>query len=156
MMVRIEQALAPNGDVRMLVGELEAELAPLNPPEQRHGLSLEAIFQPNILFFLAYRYHEPLGCGGIALMQDFAEVKRMYVRPAERGRGVADSIMERLIEETRAAGRDCLRLETGAEFPAANRFYRRKGFAPCAIFEPYASMPPHNVASSAFLEMRLA
>jgi putative acetyltransferase len=156
MMVRIEQALAPNGDVRMLVGELEAELAPLNPPEQRHGLSLEAIFQPHIFFFVAYRYHEPLGCGGIALLPGFAEVKRMYVRPAERGRGVANAIMERLIEETRAAGRDCLRLETGASFAAANRFYRRWGFAPCAAFEPYASMPPHTIAASAFLERRLA
>ena len=38
---------------RSLVGELEAVLSAEYPPEQRHGLPIEAIFQPGIHFFVA-------------------------------------------------------------------------------------------------------
>ena len=61
--------------------------------------------------------------------------------PPARGQGVADAIVKRLTEEAVAAGLSFLRLETGTQQHAAMRFYRRCGFAPCAAFEPYASMP---------------
>ena len=147
---------APDSDVRALVRELDAEMAVLTPAcEQRHGLTLDAIFQPHIRFFLAYADREAAACGGVALLDGFAEVKRMYVRPAWRGKGAADAIMRRLMVETMEAGRPLLRLETGADFVPAGRFYRRWEFKPCAVFEPYASMPPHTVAASAFLERPL-
>jgi GNAT superfamily N-acetyltransferase len=154
--VCVRIAHQPDADVRALVGELDDELSGLCPPEQRHGLALDAIFQPHIRFFLAYENDRPAGCGGVALFCDFAEVKRMYVRPQARGRGAADAIMARLIAEAANAGLACLKLETGAAFIPANRFYRRWGFAPCAIFEPYASKPPDTVMASAFLEKRLS
>jgi putative acetyltransferase len=88
----------------------------------------------------------------VALFADFAEVKRMYVRPQARGQGVADAIMARLIAETRGAGLSVLRLETGTASFAAIHFYRKSGFQDCSAFEPYASLPPHRIAASAFLE----
>ena len=93
-----------------------------------------------------------MGCGGVALFADFAEVKRMYVRPQARGQGVADAIMARLIAETRGAGLSVLRLETGTASFAAIHFYRKSGFRDCSAFEPYASLPPHRIAASTFLE----
>ncbi|MGH6726522.1 MAG: GNAT family N-acetyltransferase, partial [Pseudolabrys sp.] len=108
-----------------------------------------------IRFFVARSEGSPVGCGGVALFGDFAEVKRMYVRPQARGRGVAEAILARLTAEASSAGLIILRLETGTRQNAAIRFYRRCGFAPCAIFEPYASMPPQAVATSVFLEKRL-
>jgi putative acetyltransferase len=154
-MITITRVTAPDADVRLLIGELDAELALLTPDcGQRHGLDLGGIFQPHVRFLVAHDGGAAVGCGGIALFDDFAEVKRMYVRPASRGRGVADAIMERLIAE--AAGFSCLRLETGFNFEAATRFYRRHGFVPCAVFGAYAAMPPHAVAASLFLERRPA
>lgn len=153
-MIAVTRATAPDDDVRALIGELDAELAVLTPDcGQRHGLDLDAIFQPHVRFFVAHDGDAAVGCGGVALFDDFAEVKRMYVRARWRGRGVADAIMDRLIAE--AAGLSCLRLETGDNFVPATRFYRRRGFAPCAIFGAYAAMPAHAVAASAFLERRL-
>lgn len=142
----------PTDDVRALVAELNDELGALYPPEQRHGLALEAIFVPQIRFFLARKDGRAVGCGGVALFPDFAEVKRMYVRREARGQGVADAIMVRLIAETRGAGLSRLRLETGTVSLAAIRFYRRSGFRDCPAFEPYASLPPHRIAASVFLE----
>jgi len=154
--VEITLAAKPDDEVRALVGELNDELGALYPPEQRHGLALEAIFEPHIRFFLARRDGVAVGCGGVAVFDDFAEVKRMYVRPLARGQGVADAIMTKLVSVTRDAGLSVLRLETGiSSFPAL-AFYRRAGFRDCPAFAPYASLPPEQVAGSAFLEMRLA
>lgn len=157
MSIAVTRVTAPDADVRMLIGELDAELAVLTPDcGQRHGLDLEGIFQPHMRFFLAHDGGVAVGCGGIALFEDFAEIKRMYVRPAWRGRGVADAIMERLVADASGAGVSCLRLETGLNFEAATRFYRRHGFVPCAIFGAYAAMPQQAVAASLFLERRPA
>jgi len=153
--LEISLAVKPDGEVRSLVSELNDELGALYPPEQRHGLALDAIFAPHIHFFLAHRDGEAVGCGGVALFDDFAEVKRMYVRPKARGQGVADAIVAKLIGVTRDAGLSVLRLETGIRSFPALAFYRRSGFRDCAAFEPYASLPPDQVAGSAFLEMRL-
>ena len=153
--MEIIAATSPTDEVRALVGELNDELGALYPPEQRHGLALDAIFQPHIRFFVARKDGLAAGCGGVALFPDFAEIKRMYVRPQLRGQGVADAIMARLIEETRDAGLSLLRLETGIQSPAAIHFYRRCGFEACPAFEPYASLPPHRTLGSAFLEMAL-
>ena len=154
-MITVTRVTAPDADVRLLIGELDAELALLTPDcGQRHGLDLDGVFQPHVRFFVARDDGVAVGCGGIALFDGFAEVKRMYVRPAWRGRRVADAIMERLIAE--AAGLSCLRLETDFNFEAATRFYRRHGFVPCGIFGAYAVMPPHAVAASLFLERRPA
>ena len=142
----------PREDVRALVEELNDELGALYPPEQRHGLALEAISQLHIRFFVACKDGSSVGCGGVALFPDFAEVKRMYVRREARGQGVAEAIMARLIAETRGAGLSRLRLETGTVSLAAIRFYRKCGFRDCPAFEPYASLPPHRIAASVFLE----
>jgi putative acetyltransferase len=139
----------------MLIGELDRELARHYPPEQRHGLNLDAIFQPHIRFFVARLDGLAAGCGGVALFADFAEVKRMYVREAARGQGVADAILRQLTEAVLDAGLPLLRLETGTEQGAALRFYRRSGFRPCEAFEPYASMPAGAVVTSVFMEMPL-
>ena len=139
-------------EVRKLVEELNSELGALYAPEQRHGLALDAIFEPHIRFFVARTGGRAVGCGGVAIFPDYAEVKRMYVRPEARGQGVADAIMTRLIAETGTAGLCVLRLETGTEYLAAIHFYRKCGFRDCLAFEPYASLPPHRIAASVFLQ----
>lgn len=142
--------------MRALVGELEAALAAQYPnPEERHGLDVDALFRPHVRFFVATRDGEALGCGGIALFDGFAEVKRMYVRPAARGSGVADAIMNALESAARAEGLSVLRLETGDRQHAAIRFYLRSGFRPCDVFGAYVSMAPHQLASSVFYEKLL-
>lgn len=145
----------PTDEVRQLVGALNDELAALYTPEQRHGLALEALFVPHIRFFVARVEGRPVGCGGVALFDDFAEVKRMFVRPEARGKGVADAIMARLMAETQAAGLPSLRLETGTRSFAAIAFYRKCGFRDCPAFEPYASLAAHRIVASAFLERRV-
>jgi len=143
---------APDDDVRALVSELEDTLAAEYPPEQRHGLRLEAIFEPHVRFFVAAVDGAAVGCGGVALFDGFAEAKRMYVRPAARGRGVAQALLARIEGEARAAGHRVLCLETGDQQRDALRLYRRWGFVDRGPFGAYAAMAPHAIATSVFLE----
>src|SRR5215470_8165061 len=68
---------------------------------QRHGLSIEQLFEPNLRFFVARLGGLAVGCGGVAMFDDYAEVKRVYTRPAARGRGVAKAPLRKIEEEAR-------------------------------------------------------
>jgi len=152
----IEEVAAATEEVRALIGELDRVLSEGYPPEQRHALSLDAIFQPHIRFFLARLGTAAVGCGGVALFPDFAEVKRMYVREAARGRGVAEALLAGIEKEVRGAGLAVLRLETGTKQVAAIRLYSRVGFETCPPFGTYAAMPPRAIATSVFFEKQIA
>jgi putative acetyltransferase len=153
--VQVEIALTATDEVRLLIGELETVLAAEYPPEQRHGLSIDAIFQPHVRFFIARRHGAAVGCGGVALFPEYAEVKRMYVRDSARGQGAADAILACIEAEARSAGLLVLRLETGERQVAAMRLYARAGFRECPAFGAYASMAPQSVATSVFFEKRI-
>jgi putative acetyltransferase len=153
--VRIEAAPTATEEVRSLIGELDDVLSAEYLPEQRHGLALDAIFQPHVRFFLARLRGAAVGCGGVALFSDFAEVKRMYVRDAARGQGVADAMLARIEQEVRDAGLSLLRLETGVRQVAAMRFYARAGFRHCQAFGAYTLMAPQSIATSVFFEKRI-
>jgi putative acetyltransferase len=153
--ITVELATQPTDDVRALVGELEEILSAGYPPEQRHGLSLDAIFQPHIRFFVARLDGHAVGCAGVALLDGFAEVKRMYVRDSARGSGVAPALLAQLETTAREAGHSLLRLETGTRQLAAIRFYERSGFHRCEVFGEYAIKPTHTIATSLFFEKRL-
>jgi putative acetyltransferase len=67
-----------------------------------------------------------------------AEIKRMYVAPAFRGRGVSVTVLKALEGFGRARGWSRLVLETGTEQPDALRFYEREGYARIPNFGDYA------------------
>jgi len=153
--IELERATAPIAEVRTLVGELEATLSAHYPAHQRHGLKLDSLFEPHIRFYVARLGGVPAGCGGVAFLDGFAELKRMYVREALRGRGVADAVLRRLEAEAGEAGYVVLRLETGDKQLAAMRFYERAGFRRRAAFGAYAAMPPEATQTSVFMEKLL-
>ena len=152
MDIRVERVLAPTPEVQLLVAELDRTLAALYAAEQRHGLSLAELFEPNVRFFLSRLQGEAAGCGGLAFFDDHAEVKRMYTRAPLRGRGVAKALLQRLEAEARAAGMPALRLETGAHQLEAIGLYERSGFRRCAPFGRYAAMPAPAIELSLFYE----
>src|SRR5262249_45506717 len=71
----------------------------------------------------------------------YGEIKRMYVRPADRGAGYGKMILDRLAEHAVANGVTLLRLETGIHQQAAIRLYEREGFRRIAPFGPYWDDP---------------
>ena len=113
------------------------------------------MFEPNVRFFLARLDDLAVGCGGIAMFDDYAEVKRMYTRPTARGRGIAKALLCRIEDEARKAGKSILRLETGTYQQEAIGLYQRMGFRTRGPFGPYAGMPACDIETSLFFEKLL-
>jgi putative acetyltransferase len=155
MSLVLERVESPTDDARRLIEELEEELSGDYSAEQRHGLSVERVFQPNISFFVARLNGEAVGCGGIAFEDGWAELKRMYVRVPYRGRRIGRSILDRLMDEARARGVGRLVLETGDVLHSPHRLYEGAGFTRCTAFGPYAAMPPHKTARCIFFEKHI-
>jgi len=152
MSITIERAVEATSEVHDLIGELNDVLGAAYEAHQRHGLSIEQLFEPNMSFFVARMDGLAVGCGGVAVFDDYAEVKRMYTRRVARGRGVAKALLRRIEEEAREAGKLVLRLETGTRQHEAIGLYERMGFRPRGPFGPYAAMPAQNIETSLFFE----
>jgi len=149
--IAIAQERPDRADVVRLIDALDAYQKPLYPPESHHGIDLAALAQPAVVFAVARDGDgAAIGCGAVVVGPEYGELKRMYVAPPWRGRGVARALLVFL--EAQAAARGCARLtlETGVRQPEALAFYRREGFVACPPFGGYAD-DPH----SAFLEKRL-
>jgi putative acetyltransferase len=155
MDLTIERVAEPTPELRDLIGELDAVLNAAYEPHQRHGLVIAQLFEPHVRFFLARLDGAAVACGGVAFFDGYAEVKRMYTRPAVRGRGVAKAVLRRLEEEARGAGKIMLRLETGQHQAEAVGLYRRAGFISCDAFGHYAQMPARDIELSLFFEKPL-
>jgi putative acetyltransferase len=89
------------------------------------------------------------------VFDDYAEVKRMYTRPAARGRGVAKALLYRIEDEARRANKSILRLENRHLQREAIGLYGTMGFRPCGPFGPYATMPADSIETSIFFEKGL-
>ncbi|MGW1797006.1 GNAT family N-acetyltransferase [Streptomyces sp. NPDC001984] len=66
-----------------------------------------------------------------------AELKRMFVVEALRGRGLARRMLVALEDDARAAGRVRMVLETGTKQPEAIALYASSGYEPCVKFGYY-------------------
>ena len=84
-----------------------------------------------------------LACGGVRRLQEdgveglLGEVKRMYVVPAARGRGLSRMLLRALVEHAREVGMAQLWLETGLRQPEAMALYESEGFAPIERYGQY-------------------
>jgi putative acetyltransferase len=152
MNISIERVIQATPDVHDLIGELNDVLGAVYEAHQRHGLSIVQLFEPHLSFFLARLVGLAVGCGGVAVFDDHAEVKRMYTRHAARGRGVGKALLLRIENEVRGANKSILRLETGTHQQEAIGLYERMGFRPRGPFGPYAAMPACNIETSLFFE----
>jgi putative acetyltransferase len=150
--VTIERVESATPEAVALLDELNRTLAGPYSKEQSHALSVEQLFQPNIRFFIARLESEAVACGGVGFYDGYAELKRMYAKPAVRGSGIAQALLARLEAEAREAGATVLRIETGIYQQEALRFYERAGFVRCAAFGPYAGMPHKAIELSVFYE----
>jgi putative acetyltransferase len=152
----LERATAPTPEIVALLGALNRALDVGYAPDQKHALSLDQLFQPNIRFFVARLDGAAVACGGIGFYDGYAELKRMYAKPEVRGKGVAKALLARLEAEARDAGNTRVCIETGNLQVEAMRFYEREGYAKCGAFGPYAAMPPNAIATSVFYEKAIA
>ncbi|MGW0228656.1 GNAT family N-acetyltransferase [Actinopolymorpha singaporensis] len=102
---------------------------------------------PTGLFLVGYLDGRPVGCAGwrtppyTLLWPGDAEVKRMYVAPEARGRGLARRMLAALERDAAAAGKTRMVLETGLGQPEAITLYLSAGYAPIPSFGLHRDSP---------------
>lgn len=96
---------------------------------------------PHGVFLVGYVDGLAVACGGWRRNDADAELKRMYVAPAARGKGFAREILAELERTAGAAGARRLILETGIRQPEALALYRSAGYAEVPAFGFYADDP---------------
>ena len=96
---------------------------------------------PRGLFLVAYVDGTPAACGGWRAHEADVELKRMYVTPAFRGRGLARAVLAELERRAVAAGYRRVILETGSKQPEAIALYESSGYVPVPRFGFYADAP---------------
>ena len=140
MTVAIE--LPDQPEVIALIAELDAYQDTLYPPESRHALDLTSLEQPNVLFAVARDdAGRAIGCGAIVLYPEFGEIKRMYVSPHGRGRGVAKKLLALLESQAIGSGCKLLKLETGPYQHEALALYASAGYERRGPFGDYTKDP---------------
>ena len=138
-------------DVVPLIEALDAYATALYPPESNHLLDVGSLSDAAVSFLVARAEGEAIGCG--AILRDprgWGEVKRMFVRPNQRGKGIGVRVLAELEALVIGSGLTLLRLETGIHNREALALYRRAGFTERGPFGDYASDP-----LSVFMEKRV-
>lgn len=97
---------------------------------------------PSGAFVVAWLDGEAVGCAGLRrLDQERGELKRLFVRPESRRRGVARVLLEAVEAAAVKAGYRELWLETGTAQPEAMRLYEVSGYAPVVPYGEYKEYP---------------
>lgn len=155
MSLTIEPGAPRSEEASALLEKLDEALSRGYSPDQQHGLSLDALEQDHVHFFLARLNGVAVGCGAVALLDGFGEIKRMFADAGARRSGVGKALVAKFEDTALAHGRAVLRLETGIHQHEALQFYERLGFDRCPPFGAYLELPPHTIETSIFFEKAL-
>ena len=116
---------------------------------------LDIYFPPDGRLMLATDQSHPAGIACLKkLRKDIAEIKRIYVRPGFRGRGIGRALLERLLAEAKEIGYPAIRLDSARFMREAHALYRSAGFDE---IEPYpeSEIPPEFQKHWVFMERQL-
>lgn len=139
--VRIDVVAYDHPDAVKLVAEVQQEYVVRYGGEDVTPVDPAEFAPPRGLFLVAYVDDAPAACGGWRARDTDVELKRMYVAPAFRGRGLARAVLASLERTAGEAGFDRVILETGQRQPEAIALYRSAGYEPVPSFGYYAGEP---------------
>jgi GNAT superfamily N-acetyltransferase len=129
-----------------LIAELSAELAARYPEDASEGqgaFSPDDVTVPRSAFVVAWLDDRPVGCGALRPMADpsQAEVKRMFVRPSARGRGISRRVLAQLELLAGEFGFRTVILETGTRQLEAISLYKTAGYERVPCYGRYINNP---------------
>ncbi|MCX5753656.1 MAG: GNAT family N-acetyltransferase [Candidatus Krumholzibacteria bacterium] len=105
---------------------------------------------PEGTIIIAFSDGEPAGCVALRRFESkICEMKRLYVKPEHRGKGIGRALAGAVIERARELGYASMKLDTLRSMTEANALYVSLGFTECA---PYRHNP---CESPVYLELSL-
>ncbi len=133
---------------RALIGALNTELSAIYPEAGANHFHLgrDQVLAGRGAFLVAWEGAAAVGCGALRLIdEETGELKRMYVAPEARGRGIGRRLVAALEREARGLGVRRLVLETGTRQAAALALYRALGFQPIPLYGEYLQSPQTSI-----------
>ena len=139
-MIRVIRTNSSNPDFRKLIVELDKDLWKMNYSNQgeydKHNI-IENL--PTVV--LAYESDIAVGCGCFKKFDEAsAEIKRMYVAPASRGKGISKKILTELEKWAKETGYYRTILETGTAQTEAISLYKNSGYTSTENYGPYIGL----------------
>ncbi|MDD5183810.1 MAG: GNAT family N-acetyltransferase [Paludibacter sp.] len=129
-----------DNDFKQLVAELDADLKIRDGEEHIFYAQFNKTDKIKQVI-VAYVQDKPVGCGAIKVYSgDTMEVKRMFVQPAERGKGIASGILAELESWSRELGYKKCILETGQKQPEAIRMYKKNKYSVIPNYGQYKNI----------------
>lgn len=139
-MHRLIRTTSDHPDFQNLVQRLDRELWD-RYEEAQAQYAVHNNIEKNATVLVAYAGAMPVGCGCFKRYDiSTAEIKRMFVDPDHRGKGIAFRIVEDLCAWAKEEGFTKVILETGIKQPEAIRLYQKSGFEVIENYPPYTDM----------------
>ena len=141
---------ASQSDVCALLRAGHEQMDALIPDRVRQDFSTEAVSRNDVKLLVARIDGVAVGCCAIVLKEDYSELRKMYVSPNARRKGVADHLLARSEQIARENNVEVIKLESAAVLTAAHNLYARHGFSIGSAFGDHIEDP-----RSIFLEKQL-
>ena len=140
-MIEIKRSDSEDRNFQQLAGELDLDLKIRDGEDHQFYAQLNKIDRlANVV--LVYEGETAIGCGAIRKFDDHSmEVKRMYVTPRNRQRGIASMILKELENWCIELGYKKCILETGKNQPEAIALYTKNGYRRIPNFGAYKDVP---------------
>ncbi len=144
MRIDIQSGDLADTAVQALLQEHLAGMAEHSPAESIHALPIAGLAADDISFWCAWQGPTLAGCGALKeLTPEHGEIKSMRTAAECLRQGVAEALLQHIVEEAMRRGYRVLSLETGSgdAFQPAHRLYRKCGFDYCGPFGDYQPDP---------------
>jgi len=136
--LQIKVVYPDDKDLMTLINELDEELLTRYPKEGIFTLDFNHPKIITVTFVVAYLDNIPVGCGAILpLCRECVELKRLFVRNAHRGKGIASEILLLLESEAKKQDYSIIKLETGPNQPESLYLYKKFGYYEIENFGEY-------------------
>ena len=149
-MIVIRQVDPMQVEVIELIYQLDEYQESMYPPKSNHLDSIDELSKTNVNFLAAYGDSEICGIGAVRVLNDYGEIKRLYVPEKYRGKGIAKEIVKELENCLVKRSIFTARLETGVHQHEAIDLYKKLGYSEIAPFGDYTEDP-----LSVFMERKI-
>lgn len=136
----------------LLMAHLES-MHQYSPVESIHALTTTQLSDPSVTLWCARENQALLGCGALKMLDaSHGEIKSMRTATEHLRKGVAQALLEEILQEARRRSLAQVSLETGSHeaFAPARELYIKNGFGVCGPFPPYVEDP-----YSVFMSLKL-
>jgi GNAT superfamily N-acetyltransferase len=107
---------------------------------------------PHGIYYLLELEGAIIGMGALhQIREETGEIKRMYIRPAYRGKGYGKALMQQLLQKAKEFGYRSVYLDSGRFMTTAHKLYRSFGFVECNEY-PGTEIPPQFRPQWLFME----